>query len=615
MGKTRKNIIKSLSIWILLAVLFVSAVPVSAIETEDAPSVSAVPISASETEDVPSVSAVPVSASEADDTASVNAGTVAAAALDIVAAYTEINAEDISSLEKLQSDILDWMESYESLSQEDQAMLSESVNYMQAIAAEIEDLQGAANAAGRGESIDLGEDGVENSWRYLNGELITDVLEVIFNEAQSVPGWETAADAPYVSPEESDYPDDSVIQGMDVFVDDSVIQGMDAFDDIVGSGVTYQGIDVSKHQGYIDWQQVKNAGIDFAIIRCGYGRNTASQDDVRWEYNVSSCESLGIPYGVYLYSHADTSSEIDGEVQHVLRLLKGHKPTLPVYIDIEENKQFALGGAVLSEFAKRFCSRIKSAGYKSGLYTSTSHWNAYFGTFAALPSYYHWVAQYNTSCTYSGRYETWQYSNTGRVSGISGNVDRDIWYGRLDGSAPGKVSFSDVTDPKHPYYKAIYWAADAGITKGYSDGTFGIDKACTRSEAVMFLWRLAGKPAPKNAASSPFKDVQKSHAHYKAILWAAQKGITKGYGDGTFGINKACTRGQIMTFIWRFKGSPAPKAAVKSPFSDVPKNHAYYKAILWGSQNKVTNGFSDGTFGINKNCTRGQIVTFLYRIR
>ena len=601
MGKTRKNIIRSLSIWILLAVLFVSAVSVAASETEDAPSVSAVPVAASET----------------DDTTSVNAGTVAAAAMDIVAAYMEINAEDVSSLESLQSDILNWIEGYESLSQEDQAMLSESVNYMQAIAAEIEDLQGVANAAGRGESIDLGEDEAENSWRYLNGEPITDVLEVISDEAQSVSDFETDADDPYGSPEEREYPNDSVIQGIDVIDDDSVIPGMGAFDDIVGSGVTYQGIDVSKHQGYIDWQQVKNAGIDFAIIRCGYGGNTTSQDDVRWEYNVSSCESLGIPYGVYLYSHADTTSEIDGEVQHVLRLLKGHKPTLPVYIDIEENKQFALGGAVLSEFAKRFCSRIKSAGFKSGLYTSTSHWNAYFGTFAALPSYYHWVAQYNTSCTYSGRYETWQYSNTGRVSGISGNVDRDIWYGRLDGSAPLKtaLAFSDVRDLQHPYYKAIYWAADAGITKGYSDGTFGIDKACTRSEAVMFLWRLAGKPAPKNASSSPFKDVPKSHAHYKAILWAAQKGITKGYDDGTFGINKACTRGQIMTFIWRFKGSPAPKAAAISPFSDVPKNHAYYKAILWGSQNKVTNGFSDGTFGINKSCTRGQIVTFLYRIR
>ena len=175
--------------------------------------------------------------------------------------------------------------------------------------------------------------------------------------------------------------------------------------------------------------------------------------------------------------------------------------------------------------------------------------------------------------------------------------------------------FSDVQDPKHPYYKAIYWAANAGITKGYSDGTFGINRACTRSEAVMFLWRMGGKPEPKNASKSPFKDVTKAHPHYKAILWAAQKGITKGYSDGTFGVNKTCTRGHIMTFVWRFKGQPAPKTVAKSPFTDVPKNHPYYKAILWGSQKKVTNGMGDGTYGIDLNCTRGQIVTFLYRIR
>ena len=183
MGKTWKYLIKNLSIWFLLAVLFVSAVPVSATETEDASSVSTAADAAIETEDATSV----------------NAGMVAAAALDIVAAYTEINAEDISSLENLQRDILNWMESYGSMSQEDQALLSESVNYVQAIAAEIEDLQGAANAAGRGESIDLEEDEAENSWRYLNGEPITDVFEAISDEAQSVPGWETAADAPYMT--------------------------------------------------------------------------------------------------------------------------------------------------------------------------------------------------------------------------------------------------------------------------------------------------------------------------------------------------------------------------------------------------------------------------------
>ena len=175
--------------------------------------------------------------------------------------------------------------------------------------------------------------------------------------------------------------------------------------------------------------------------------------------------------------------------------------------------------------------------------------------------------------------------------------------------------FKDVRDSSNPYYKAIYWAADKGVTKGYADGTFGINRSCTRGEAVMFIWRMAGKPAPKTASRSPFKDVPTSHTFYKAILWASQKGITTGYADRTFRPNDTCTRGQIMTFIWRFKGKPAPKAVSKSPFSDVPKTHTYYKAILWGSQKRVTNGFSDGTFGINTNCSRGQIVTFLYRIR
>ena len=114
--------------------------------------------------------------------------------------------------------------------------------------------------------------------------------------------------------------------------------------------------------------------------------------------------------------------------------------------------------------------------------------------------------------------------------------------------------FSDVQDPKHPYYKAIYWAADAGITKGYSDGTFGINNDCTRGEMMMFLWRYAGKKEPKAVSKSPFKDVPKTHAFYKAILWGSQKGITKGYPDGTFGINRNVTRGECMMFLWRLRG-------------------------------------------------------------
>ncbi len=179
--------------------------------------------------------------------------------------------------------------------------------------------------------------------------------------------------------------------------------------------------------------------------------------------------------------------------------------------------------------------------------------------------------------------------------------------------------FIDVRDPSHPYYDAIYWAAGEGITKGYSDGTFGINRSCTRGEMVMFLWRYAGKPTPKAVRNSPFKDVPKTHTFFVAILWAYQRGITKGYSDGTFGINRNVTRGESMMFLWRLKGKPEPIPVLKSPFSDVPQNHVFYKAILWGYQKKVTTGYvtglKKGTFGINENCTRGQIVTFLYRAR
>lgn len=181
------------------------------------------------------------------------------------------------------------------------------------------------------------------------------------------------------------------------------------------------------------------------------------------------------------------------------------------------------------------------------------------------------------------------------------------------------AGFSDVQNPKHAYYNAIYWAADAGITKGYPDGTFGIDRACTRGEMMMFLWRYAGKKEPKAVSKSPFKDVPKTHTFYKAILWGSQKGITKGYSDGTFGVNRNVTRGECMMFLWRLKGKPAPKAVAKAPFPDVPKNHVFYNAVLWGFQKKITTGFKDGElkgkFGVDANCSRGQIVTFLYRAR
>jgi hypothetical protein len=184
----------------------------------------------------------------------------------------------------------------------------------------------------------------------------------------------------------------------------------------------------------------------------------------------------------------------------------------------------------------------------------------------------------------------------------------------LSTAKAGRKVFSDVLDPSHPYYDAIYWAADKGIAGGYSDGTFGINRTCTRAEAIRFLWCFAGKPEPKQTPALSFRDVPKSGPFYKPILWAYQKGIAGGYGDGTFRMNETCTRGHIMMFLWKYLGKPAPKVSSASPFCDVPKQHIYYRAILYGYQKEITKGFADGTFGVDRNCTRGQIIKFLHNL-
>ena len=175
-----------------------------------------------------------------------------------------------------------------------------------------------------------------------------------------------------------------------------------------------------------------------------------------------------------------------------------------------------------------------------------------------------------------------------------------------------RVLFTDVP-VTHSYYKPVCWAADNGITGGYTDGSgaFGIKDPVTRGQVVTFLWRLAGKPEPKGNKQT-FKDVPVKHPFYKAIQWAYEKKITAGYKNGKFGVGDNCTRGQIATFLWRYAGRPSPKGS-RQTFTDIPVKHAYYKAVQWASEKGITAGYKDGSFGVDKDCTRGHMVTFLWR--
>ena len=172
----------------------------------------------------------------------------------------------------------------------------------------------------------------------------------------------------------------------------------------------------------------------------------------------------------------------------------------------------------------------------------------------------------------------------------------------------GKNPFTDV--PAGSYYEdAVIWAVEKGITTGTGNGRFSPDAPCTRAQIVTFLWRAAGSPAPKSMSS--FSDVPAEAFYAKAAAWAVEKGITSGTGDGKFSPDATCTRAQAVTFLYRASGAPAVSG--NSAFTDVAADAYYAAAVTWAEKNGVTGGIGGGLFGSNNNCTRAQIVTFLYR--
>ena len=173
--------------------------------------------------------------------------------------------------------------------------------------------------------------------------------------------------------------------------------------------------------------------------------------------------------------------------------------------------------------------------------------------------------------------------------------------------------FDDVQKEDTFYYTPVYWAfyADPQITNGTDKIHFGPDAGCTRGQVVTFLWRAAGCPEPASTETA-FTDVSPKAFYTKAVAWAVEKGITKGTSDAKFSPDDTCTRGQIVTFLYRFKESPAVEKG-KSPFTDLKSGAFYEDAVSWAVENNVTKGMTDTTFAPDVTCTRGQVVTFLYR--
>lgn len=194
----------------------------------------------------------------------------------------------------------------------------------------------------------------------------------------------------------------------------------------VVEGVVARGIDVSQWQETIDWEKVKNDGVDFAIIRCGYGENKTHQDDKKFAYNVKECIRLKIPFGVYLYSYAMSAEAAADEASHALRLLRenGVEPsdmTYPFFYDLENETgkwdQRTLSAEERGNIAETFCTALGNAGYAVGIYANTN-WFTNYLTDQRFQKWDKWVAQYNYKCTYTGNYKMWQCTSSGIIDGI-----------------------------------------------------------------------------------------------------------------------------------------------------------------------------------------------------
>ena len=225
-------------------------------------------------------------------------------------------------------------------------------------------------------------------------------------------------------------------------------------------------------------------------------------------------------------------------------------------------------------------------------------------TFTITPDKGYAVANVKIDGKSIGAVKSYTFENVRRTHTI------EVIFMKANGN-PQTGVFVDVATGSY-YEDAVDWAVENGITQGTDDTHFSPDGICTRAQAVTFLWRTAGSPEPETR-TMPFTDVPVGSYYYDAVLWAVENGITEGTSNTTFSPNMACSRAQIVTFLWRSEKSPA--AGTANPFADVKSTAYYADAVLWAVKENITRGTTNTTFSPDADCTRAQIVTFLWRCK
>ena len=336
-------------------------------------------------------------------------------------------------------------------------------------------------------------------------------------------------------------------------------------------GAVKRGVDVSSWDEGVDWDATAS-DVDFAVLRIGYGvghyHNAQLATDAQFERNISECERVGLPCGVYFYSMATSVEQARTEARYVVSLLGGRHLDYPVYCDMEDAS--VLDAQVnVTEIVTAFCQVIADAGYTPGVYANLWWWNNIISDSVCAPQN-RWVAQYADACTYELPYGMWQATSRGSVAGVGSNSCDINFVIDPNATASAKTDYSDVSADAWYWRNGwIQYVTDEGIMTGIRDasgnltGAFEPEAQVTRGQVVTVLYRLThpGTDDTTNPSSyragTHFTDATTPAFYNAAIAWCEEQGIVTGYKDGswdlgTFGPNDPVTREQLATMLARF---------------------------------------------------------------
>lgn len=289
-----------------------------------------------------------------------------------------------------------------------------------------------------------------------------------------------------------------------------------SINDLGGMMITTIGVDISEMNGVVDFQALKNAGVQFVIIRCGFGSDYTNQDDKRFAENVRKAEAAGIPWGAYLYSYATTTAMAKSEAQHTLRLLAGRKPLYGVWYDVEDSSQ---AGADLVSICQTYCDALEAAGVYCGIYSMLAWLNSKLNN-PRLDKYDKWVAQWSSQCDYQKPYGMWQYTDKWSIGGkvFDGNrayQDYPSIVNAMNSETEPEKEEAELTEAQvkaiaekaiEEYFTAqakkpiSNWAQEAvdfvkaqGYMSGDADGSFRPQSPITRQEVAAVLKNTLAK--------------------------------------------------------------------------------------------------------------------------